>query len=110
MIMTEAEGNYIAEMRLRHGNDCDYYQLALAENLSIGKVIFADINNARPLWYPESIEFEYPLSFEQFKTLRNNPRGYIRATQRGKTYDGWIDEIDYEPNSGLAKFKLIRKY
>jgi hypothetical protein len=53
-----------------------YNDQPLAENASIA---WDDINNqyGAPIWSPEYYEFEYPLSWTQYKLIKNNPKSCI---------------------------------
>lgn len=73
-----------------------------------------DDANARlnsPLWIPEIYEFDFPLTFDQYETIRSSPRGYI-AFSDGTTnhIHGFILEIKFKLAGGMTHFKLLRRY
>jgi hypothetical protein len=67
-----------------------------------------NIENFYPFKKPERVRFEYPLSFEDWKTIKANPRGLIAYNcGDGVLEQGWIEEINYKINDGIAEFILI---
>lgn len=63
-----------------------------------------------PADYPIiNYSFQYPLSNEDKKTIKETPFGKIRVNSGGKTYYGWIQEIKINDTTGMTDFKLITK-
>ena len=62
-----------------------------------------DITEYRTLFDAETIEFEYPITLEQYNSIRSNPYGKVIVNG----YVGWIQEFTYTLATGLASFKLI---
>lgn len=70
----------------------------------------SDARNIVPLYIPESYEFEYPLSYTDFKVIQANPYGYIEFYEFADTVlSGFIMDAVYSMKTGLTKFTLIRK-
>jgi hypothetical protein len=53
----------------------------------------------------ELVSFSYPLTLEEYKTIKANPYGIVRVNGQ----DGWIKSFKYSFANGLAEFKLIPK-
>lgn len=56
----------------------------------------------------EIYEFSYPLSFVEYQKILNNPFGVIEIAFGAITFAGFILEINYNVNGGIAKFKLLK--
>lgn len=66
---------------------------------------------AQPYSHPETYEFEYDLSYQQLRLIRENPYGIIKfKDEYGNPYQGHILEIDSTGETKLTKFKLRRVY
>ncbi len=65
--------------------------------------------NIRPLWFPEIYSFEYPLTYQQFKTIKANPYGYIEFYRfENDKKAGYILNMEYQLKTGMTKFELLR--
>jgi hypothetical protein len=106
------EGNYIMDSQIAAGPYiCDGYfnNVALIENVDLAwDNVNASLN--APLWRPEIWEFDYPLTFTQYQTIRAAPRGYIEFSTGNVTFtQGYILEIEFALRGGLSHFKLLRR-
>ena len=64
-----------------------------------------------PIWIPEFIEFEYPMGFSTFLTIKNSPYGCIEVSNTDTDFvKGYIIELRYKPVGGMASFKLLRAF
>ena len=66
----------------------------------------APIANGLPLMKSETLKVKYPLTHNQYKTVKANPYGLI-------VVDGekcWLKEMQYEFKTGLTELTLIPKY
>jgi hypothetical protein len=64
-----------------------------------------------PIWIPEYYSFDYPLTFEQFKLIRDNAKRCIEfSTTDTNHIKGFIIECRYKPIKGLATFKLLKAW
>jgi len=100
-------GNFIASGYTE--NDCPpEAATAIAENESISQTNFLNPDDAVPLWRCVYAEFEAPMSIGNFQDLRDNPYGLIEFSC-GEEYSGYLIEINYMPNTGMAKAKLLLK-
>lgn len=75
-----------------------------------------DINDSNverndPIFEPVSYEFEYPISYSEFKIICNNSEKAIAFSCSGGNYQiGFIKNFKYEPNAegGIGTFKLTK--
>jgi hypothetical protein len=64
-----------------------------------------------PIWIPEYYTFDYPITFEQFKLIRDNAKQCIEfSTTDTDHVKGFIIECRYMPIKGLATFKLLKAW
>lgn len=66
-----------------------------------------------PLFTPWDIYFDCKLTSTNFRTIRNNPYGYLSLTNKdNRVFRGFISEkgITHEVNNGVAKFDLIEMF
>lgn len=66
----------------------------------------ASINKETPYLKSQKVSFEYPISLQQWNSIRMNPYGYIRVN--GERY--WIKKVQYNFKTGLTKFELIPEW
>lgn len=53
------------------------------------------------------LEFEHPLSWDEYKTIRDNKNKKIMVSSTNANHDAcYIDSIEYQLTKGIAKFKL----
>lgn len=82
-----------------------------AENSDVGTNDFI-AGDYKPVFRPELIQVNAPMSMAVYKRIRKSPYGYI-SVQCGtsdKWYKGYIQLITYQPDQGLATFNLKRKW
>ena len=71
--------------------------------------------NARlnaPLWRPEVYEFDAPLTYTEYKAIRDAPTGFIefRSDTTSTFKSGYILELKFKLQGGLTHFKLLRRH
>lgn len=98
-------GNLTAEGELV--GDCKEETVVKAEN---DDLFSTDLVDNVPIWKPERVEFTYPLSIEEYQTIKSNPYGYITIECNGFEYKGFIRSINYRPSRGSADFNLLLKW
>ncbi len=108
LIFNEGDGNYIAAGQLNSAH-CNWDGGVISESQDISMADFADDQDAAPILRPERVSFDYPLSMSDFKRIKALPYGLINYSNDCERGSGWIDELEYTPNTGLAKFTLIPK-
>jgi len=90
---------------------CRVENQALQENQNVFVTQFADPADYTPLWKNETITYAYPMSVSDYKTIKNNPYGYISVQcGNGDFVKYWIKEIKYRIGRGTADFILRKKY
>ena len=107
---TDGTANYKGETQiLVNGCTPELNTFLLSESRNISKNDLLGVI-ADPIFEPELIKFEFPLSYQQFQTLRNNPYKKIKILGNFGNKSGWIDTINYKPNTGIATFTLLKQY
>lgn len=108
------DANYIAIVNKTNNDDCllelQASDMGEDEGLSANHFKVAPSSNYTPIWLPEIWEFEYPLSYEEYKVIRANPTGRISVNHQGVETQCFIEEITYSPVDGIAKWKLLRAW
>lgn len=109
-IFTDGDGNFIVDGVLTTG--CIEEAATVSENETINVASFADPNEAKPIYKNELVEFSYPLSVAEFQLIQANPRGIIqyRRLSTDSYSEGYIYDIQYKPNDGIATFQLLPKF
>lgn len=100
------EGNYLAETKFTN-DSCpgNFNSELLKESQDIPWLG----SGADPLWIPEYIEFDYPLSFSDYLLIKSDPRKCIEVSEKNSNFiKGYIIEMRYKPVGGIATFKLLR--
>lgn len=109
LIFSSGTGNYIARLKM---NNCAIEGKAMAENEDIDLGDFNDIQDAKPITFPELVDFEHPMNYQTFKRFKDDPTLRYKAVEyycNGTAYQGWIDEISYRPEEGMANITVIPK-
>jgi len=86
--------------------------------LSNNQDIIWDESGENPLFVAEYLEFQYPITREQYLLLKDafqNPNsdvhnGYITISNETEIFKGFLIDLKYKQKTGLSTFKLIRKY
>ncbi len=96
------EGN-IKMSSTRTGGDCEFPGQTAVENADIDGGAAEDF-----LFLPIVYEFEYPLTFEQYKLIRSNPKNAIGISRTNTGHVAcFITELAYQPTHGKGKFTVI---
>jgi len=104
---SSAFGNYFAEFFTTQ--PCPLEVGAIGENQDLGLNLFDSPTANLPLWKPEQIKFDYPLSLTDYIDLKTNPYGIIKFNCIDGVDDyGYIMDIEYRPNEGMATFTLLK--
>lgn len=106
LIFSSGEGNYLAEGKLKYPF-CRLEAGVIKENDDIAKNKFEDEEDALPIVFADRVEYRYPLGAGDFKLISLNPYGLIKYKSNCEDGEGWIDELIYYPNDGVANFSLI---
>jgi hypothetical protein len=108
LIFSSGDGNYKAEGELLD-TLCRLESGVISESDDIDLTKFNDPDDGTPITRPERVVFKYPVSFSDYNLIKANPYGLIEYHTKCEKGFGWIDEITYKPNEGLANFSLIPK-
>lgn len=109
LIFSSGTGNYIARLKM---NNCAIEGKTMAENEDIDLGDFNDIQDAKPITFPELVEFEHPMNYQTFKRFKDDPTLRYKSVEyycNGTAFQGWIDEISYRPEEGMANITVIPK-
>lgn len=109
LIFAKGEGNYVAALKTIN---CNIEGSTIAENEDIDITDFEDVEDGRPITFPELIEFDHAMNYNTFKRIKDNPTLRYKAVSyrcNGVDNVGWIDSISYKPMEGLATIILIPK-
>ncbi len=108
LIFTGGEGNFYALGQL--SDSCSPENGLISEGGNLSRANFTDQSDAIPLFYPEIIKFEYPLTWNQFLMIQVNPYGLVKFehTTEG-LLEGWIIDLQYKPYTGMAEFSLYQR-
>lgn len=112
LFFTSGKGNYLAEGNLASTDNCRLERRAIAENEDIHSTDFDNISDGTPIFYPETITFDYPLSTAEYQTIKAAPYGYvnIQCGANGGVVKTYIKTIEYKPASGMATFTMIKAW
>jgi hypothetical protein len=103
----DGKGNVKASAILTNGCIPELSTLAEDADINDGSMISS---YRFPLWTPEKIIFDYPLSIQDYIKLKANPNGYISyQCGNGTIEQGWITEMKYSIADGKATFTLLAK-
>ena len=103
LIFTGAEG--YAGARTEAQKTDPVVSVNIAENTDISPDIIAQPEKRNPKTKAETVEFNYPLTFRDFKSIKANPYGLVQFNGE----HGWIKQIEADLIRGMAKFTLIPK-
>lgn len=106
LLFSGGDGNFVAEGLLNNG--CINEASVLKENEDLDESKFDDTEFAQPWIKPEKVVFKYPVSVKEFLEISSNKYGKIkyRVSEFDEWEYGWISEIKYLPNDGIAEFNL----
>ena len=109
LIFTDGTGNVLATGLMT--GDCIIENAALAENQTLDYTNTGDPWDAHPIYMPELWEFDYPLSFSEYQTLKATPTKTIqgRFAQETAWRDFYLRTVAYKPNDGMATWQLLPK-
>lgn len=112
-IFSTGEGNFIVKGTLTTG--CFQEAAETAEDDTIDSNSFTDPDDATPIFCPALDEFEYPVAWQTVRLWRTNP-SVLRGAIRYRRYasdpwrEGYITQLEYKPNEGIATFTVLPKF
>ena len=108
LIFTGGSGNFYALGTIDDSCSPENDNISEGGNLSLSNFITPD--DGKPLFYPEIVKFEYPLSWADFLNIQANPYGLIRYQHANEgLQSGWLVDLQYHPYTGMAEFTLYPK-
>jgi len=110
IFFTSGKGNYLAEGQIT--DSCALESRVIAENEDLAITDFLNVSDGTPIYKPETIKFEYPLSIADYRLIKSNPYGYIniQCGTNGPIQKAYIKSIEYKPSEGTAEFNLIKSW
>ncbi|HRG90705.1 MAG TPA: hypothetical protein PLW44_16900, partial [Chitinophagales bacterium] len=109
LLFTNGEGNYLADIELIN-DSCVIEDGSLPENRNIQASLFANADEATPLYWPELVTFDYPVTWAQYLSIKENPYGLIGyQCGSGPMQYGWIEDFQLKPYTGMGRFTLRPK-
>jgi len=105
LVFQSGKGNYIGEGQMT--GDCSCDGQVIAENETIKTTIYSDADCYQPEYYTLFAEFEAPLSISDWIAIRGQPYDKFSFSCNSQTYSGHLIELDFNPNEGIGKFKLL---
>lgn len=114
LFFSAGAGNLTAEGELIQGaydQACKLENMVIRENQDLFITHFERQEDAVPLWKPETITYEYPMSVSDYRRIREKPYGYINfQCGNGDFQKGYINEVKYRLSQGKATFILKLKW
>lgn len=115
LFFSSGTGNLKAEGELierTYDELCKLESVVINESQNLFITHFERQEDAIPLWQPETLTFEWPLSVKEYQLLKTKKYGYI-SVACGENTDFekcFINEIKYRPAQGKATFNLKKKW
>lgn len=111
LFFTSGTGNYLAEGMLAVYDVCRLENKVMAENDDLAYSDFENTIDATPIYKPETIIFDYPLSLSDYKLIKATPYGYFNVQcGNGDFFKAYIKQLSYKPAEGIANFNLIKAW
>lgn len=114
LFFSAGTGNLTAEGELIQGaydQACKLENMVIRENQDLFITHFERQEDAIPMWMPETITYEYPMSVSDYRRIREKPYGYINfQCGNGDFQKGYINEVKYRLSQGKATFILKLKW
>lgn len=111
IFFTSGAGNYVAEGELSIYDTCRLENKVLPENHDLSVADFESTDQSTPIYRPEEIRFNYPLSIHDYNTIKASPYGYFNVQcGQGQFIKAYIKTIEYKPSDGTAQFTLTKSW
>ncbi|MDF2381327.1 hypothetical protein JMG10_07615 [Nostoc ellipsosporum NOK] len=106
LIFTDGDANYYASGRMQSPK-CRLEAGVIVENGTLDLTLYAEPGKAQPFLAAERVNFDYPMTSQEYKLIESNPYGLIYYQSDCEEGYGWIDTLVYTPEQGTASFNLI---
>lgn len=114
LFFSAGTGNLTAEGEITEGTYdqfCKLENMVIREDQNLFITHFERVADATPLWKPETITYEYPMSVADYRLIKAKPYGYISfQCGNGDFQKGFINEVKYRMARGVATFNLKIKW
>lgn len=106
LIFADGTGNYFAGGQYTQA--CSNDDQVIIENEALESAMLANPDMVVPIWNPEQVQFDYPMSMADYNAIKNTPYGVVKYSGGDNLYHyGYILNIEYKPNAGMANFTLL---
>jgi len=106
IIFTDGTGNYNAEGELSAGI-CIIEGGVISEKQDLSPNDMAAPTDGLPIKFNESIAYEFPITWAQFKALKASPAKWIYYENDRTSGYGWIRSVQFKLTESKATFNLI---
>jgi hypothetical protein len=109
LFFSAGTGNLLAAGNLAAYDACRVDANRKAENDDLGR---NDIYVGQdPIWKPETVVYNYPMSLKDYNLVKANPYGYIYyQCGTGEFEKGYIIDLMYRPAKGTVEVRLKKKW
>lgn len=105
---TNGTGNLMAKGVIT--SSCQLEADPIAENSNLSAAMLHNPEEHYPLYWPETVTFEYPVTWQQYLAIKANPYGLIGyQCGNGPMQYGWIEDFQLKPYTGMGQFTLRPK-
>lgn len=108
LIFTNGEGNFYAKGK-QTSSYCNDEAAAISEKQNITASIVNSPDILLPYIFLEQIVYKYPLTMEEWKLIKQYRHMEIAFSTSNYSGTGWIDNLEYSPDEGIATFTLKPK-
>ena len=106
LIFADGTGNYFAGGQ--YTQPCSNDNQVIIENEALESAMLSNPDMVVPIWNPEQVQFDYPMSMADYNAIKNTPYGVVKYSGGDNLYHyGYILNIEYKPNAGMANFTLL---
>lgn len=115
LFFMDGKGNIAAQVDMS-GDPCAtewtgshlYYPAGIIEGEDLILEMTGDTDVNAPIFSPLIATYEYPMSMDDYTILKSNIYGKIGfSTNDVIEKNGWLIDLKYSPNDGLAELKLL---
>lgn len=107
---TQGTGNIVAQGLVLNADGCRIENQIIQEKMDIDLSLFTTPADNYPLFWPELVKFDYPMSYADYLAVVANPYGLIAYSCGNADIEyGWIEDMRYSPYNGMVSFTLRPK-
>ncbi|HSH64792.1 MAG TPA: hypothetical protein VLB84_03125 [Bacteroidia bacterium] len=65
----------------------------------------------KPIYTTDVYEFEYPLSFEQYNSFKDNRKRSFNISQTDTNhFSVFLERLEWKPSNSIGNFKVVKAY